>query len=245
VKLCCVVAKPSGSGTIGGSISGQATLQIDFAGHTLSGFTSNTMATPSGGVAAAWNNMNLSGTLAGNVLTGTTSTNALATPATALALSASATGTFNGNLYGPAGQDAALVWHLYDGSGGAIGTIGVAQTGGSSSSGSVSATTGGSGASGGITVTPSDRRLKRDIEPLEVLANGLRLYRFRYLTDDRAFVGVMAQDLLQDPRFASAVIRSPSGFFLVDYTRLGFAPQDEAGMRQAGAAAIAAVLAVA
>lgn len=47
------------------------------------------------------------------------------------------------------------------------------------------------------------------------------------------------------PRFASAVVRAPGGYFMVDDSRLGFAPQNLDGMREAGAAAIAAALAAA
>src|SRR5215217_6548794 len=41
----------------------------------------------------------------------------------------------------------------------------------------------------------SDIRLKRDITPLMQLNNGLRLYRYRYLWSDEAYVGVMAQEV--------------------------------------------------
>ncbi len=37
----------------------------------------------------------------------------------------------------------------------------------------------------------SDIRLKRDIEALGTLANGLPLYRFKYLWSDTDMVGVM------------------------------------------------------
>ena len=33
--------------------------------------------------------------------------------------------------------------------------------------------------------TPSDHRLKRDVEPAAILSNGLKLDRYRYLADDR------------------------------------------------------------
>ena len=51
----------------------------------------------------------------------------------------------------------------------------------------------------------SDLRLKQDVLPVEALPNGLQLYSFRYWNDDRTFVGVMAQDLLEDERFHHAV----------------------------------------
>ena len=90
-----------------------------------------------------------------------------------------------------------------------------------------------------VAAAPSDRRLKRGIEALGVV-RGLRLYRFQYLGDARTFVGVMAQDLLADPRFAHAVIRRPSGLLMVDYAALGLAIPDFDAMRAAGEAAVVA-----
>jgi hypothetical protein len=66
---------------------------------------------------------------------------------------------------------------------------------------------------------PSDIRLKRDIEPVGRLDNGLTLYRFRYRWSDEVFVGVMAQEVLSiEP---DAVIVGEDGFYRVDYARLG------------------------
>ena len=99
-------------------------------------------------------------------------------------------------------------------------------------------------ATGGIagpnqaTIVASDRRLKRDIAGLGHLGNGLSLHRFRYVGDDQVFVGVMAQDLLEDPRFASAVHRLANGFLVVDYAQVGFAPRDVDAMRAAGTRAM-------
>jgi len=67
----------------------------------------------------------------------------------------------------------------------------------------------------------SDVRLKRDIELIATRDDGLKLYSFRYLWDDTAYVGVMAQDLLADPARADAVIRHESGYYMVDYASLG------------------------
>jgi len=66
---------------------------------------------------------------------------------------------------------------------------------------------------------PSDIRLKRDIEPLGRLDNGLGLYRYRYNWSDQLYVGVMAQEVAQyDP---AAVVRGPDGYLRVYYDRLG------------------------
>ncbi|HEX3936810.1 MAG TPA: tail fiber domain-containing protein [Xanthobacteraceae bacterium] len=67
---------------------------------------------------------------------------------------------------------------------------------------------------------PSDVRLKRDIVKLGRLANGLGLYRYRYLDSDQVYVGVMAQEVaLIVPE---AVKHMPDGYhWRVDYPRLG------------------------
>jgi hypothetical protein len=65
----------------------------------------------------------------------------------------------------------------------------------------------------------SDRRLKRDITLLARLANGIGLYRFRYLWSDTVYVGVMAQEVAEIA--PEAVIRGTDGFLRVNYARLG------------------------
>lgn len=67
----------------------------------------------------------------------------------------------------------------------------------------------------------SDQRLKRDVRLVRTLENGVRLYAFRYIGDERIFVGVMAQELLGDAQFSSAVHMVESGFYAVDYAALG------------------------
>ena len=65
----------------------------------------------------------------------------------------------------------------------------------------------------------SDIRLKRDIHAIDRLANGLMVYRFRYLWSDVEMVGVMAQDVLEI--VPEAVVMGAEGFYSVDYGRLG------------------------
>lgn len=91
----------------------------------------------------------------------------------------------------------------------------------------------------------SDERLKRDIRPVETLSNGLRLYSFRYWNDDRTFVGVIAQNLLEDERFRHAVNEDESGYYMVDLAALGLGIEGnakqffEAGQKAvAGAASV-------
>jgi hypothetical protein len=67
--------------------------------------------------------------------------------------------------------------------------------------------------------TPSDRRLKRDIETIGEGAHGLTLYRYRYLWSDAVEVGYMADEVARVR--PDAVVTMPSGFLAVDYAKLG------------------------
>ena len=79
---------------------------------------------------------------------------------------------------------------------------------------------GGNGADGGGGGGQrSDIRLKRDIEALGTLSNGLTLYRFKYLWSDTDMVGVMAQEVLNVA--PDAVITGEDGFYRVNYDKLG------------------------
>lgn len=64
----------------------------------------------------------------------------------------------------------------------------------------------------------SDRRLKRDIEQIGTLDNGLPVYSYRYIWGRKRHVGVMAQDVIRAG--IDAVIRHWSGFYMVDYGKL-------------------------
>jgi hypothetical protein len=67
--------------------------------------------------------------------------------------------------------------------------------------------------------TPSDIRLKTDIEKVGVAENGLPLYTFRYIGGDAVYRGVMAQDVLEV--FPDAVSTMPNGYMAVRYDMLG------------------------
>ncbi|MCE7526835.1 tail fiber domain-containing protein [Polynucleobacter sp. IMCC 30228] len=67
----------------------------------------------------------------------------------------------------------------------------------------------------------SDIRLKRDIVLLGQTEQGIKLYSFKYLWSDQVYVGVMAQDLLENPKWQDAVITNPSGYYSVIYSKLG------------------------
>ena len=87
----------------------------------------------------------------------------------------------------------------------------------SSSSGGGGRSGGGGGSGGGGW---SDRRLKRDIVRVGESACGLPLYRFQYIWGGPEYVGVMAQDLIA--LRPEALILDDSGYFRVDYDKLGF-----------------------
>jgi|SRR5271166_1098829 len=65
----------------------------------------------------------------------------------------------------------------------------------------------------------SDARLKRELLPVDTLANGIRLYRYRYRWSATEYVGVLAQEVAAIA--PEAVSTDADGFFLVDYRRLG------------------------
>jgi len=78
---------------------------------------------------------------------------------------------------------------------------------------------GGRGFRGGRGGRRSDIRLKHDIVLLGRLDNGLGFYRFAYNGDERAYVGVMAQEV--QTIAPVAVVRGRDGYLRVDYDKLG------------------------
>ena len=65
----------------------------------------------------------------------------------------------------------------------------------------------------------SDIRLKHDITLLGRLDNGLGFYRFVYDGEEKAHVGVMAQEVRTV--VPEAVVRGHDGYFRVLYDKLG------------------------
>ena len=188
-------------------------MTANFANGAITGAFTNMTATPvTGGAPTAWNSVSVAATISGATLSGTTATTS--TPAGPYALG-TANGTIKGGFYGPAANELGAVWTLYDGNSAAFGGVAGPKI-------------------------ASDRRLKRDIRELGTAPIGVRLYSFRYRTDPRTFVGVMAQDLRADPRFAGAVEQRPSGILVVDYGRLGLRVAGMDAMQEAGLGAIEA-----
>jgi len=83
----------------------------------------------------------------------------------------------------------------------------------------------------------SDERVKTDITKLETLDNGINIYAFRYIGDDRYFAGVLAQELAEDPRYAHAVMPNDKGYMVVEYHLLPLKGQNMDLMIEAGLAA--------
>jgi hypothetical protein len=68
-------------------------------------------------------------------------------------------------------------------------------------------------------VRRSDMMLKHDISLLGHLDNGLGFYRFSYNGSDKAYVGVMAQEV--QTVMPAAVLRGGDGYLRVSYDKLG------------------------
>lgn len=80
--------------------------------------------------------------------------------------------------------------------------------------------TAGSGAAGsaGWLAALSDRRLKKNIEQIGNLKNGLPWYSFQYVWDDIKRFGVMADEVMKV--IPDAVYKHPLGFLMVDYSKV-------------------------
>jgi hypothetical protein len=68
-------------------------------------------------------------------------------------------------------------------------------------------------------VRRSDMMLKHDISLLGHLDNGLGFYRFSYNGSEKAYVGVMAQEVQKI--MPAAVLRGGDGYLRVNYDKLG------------------------
>ena len=80
----------------------------------------------------------------------------------------------------------------------------------------------------------SDIRLKHDIALLGYLDNGLGFYRFSYNGSDRAYVGVMAQEVQQV--MPTAVAHGADGYLGVYYEKLGLKFESYQSLDQIGSA---------
>ena len=64
----------------------------------------------------------------------------------------------------------------------------------------------------------SDKRLKRDISHVFTLENGIKIYKYRFIGNDRMELGVLAQEVLEI--MPEAVHMDESGFYKVDYNKV-------------------------
>jgi hypothetical protein len=78
----------------------------------------------------------------------------------------------------------------------------------------------------------SDIQLKHDIQLLGHLDNGLGFYRFSYNGSDKAYVGVMAQEV--QTVIPQAVARGRDGYLRVDYDLVGVTFQSYEDWRASG-----------
>ncbi len=75
----------------------------------------------------------------------------------------------------------------------------------------------GAGRNGAQLFMMSDRRLKRDVVQIGVLASGLPVYRYRYLWDDQQYVGVMADEAAV---LFPAAVTEIGGYLAVNYAAI-------------------------
>jgi hypothetical protein len=64
----------------------------------------------------------------------------------------------------------------------------------------------------------SDIRTKKNIEPIGKTFGGENLYKYQYKGSDIPQIGVMAQEIMQHK--PEAVVKHPSGMFMVDYSQV-------------------------
>ena len=69
-------------------------------------------------------------------------------------------------------------------------------------------------------IVPSDERLKRQIRLLKVLPGNIKLYSYKYRGLEGAYVGVLAQQLLEETNYANHVYLMENGFYGVHYDGL-------------------------
>jgi hypothetical protein len=104
------------------ALSGDATLQANFASGSITGSLTNMIVTGFEGDTTPWNSVSLLGAISGGQFSGASA--ATSAPGNYASLSGSATGTFAGMFFGPNAQELGAVWTLFDGTSAAVGSIG-------------------------------------------------------------------------------------------------------------------------
>ena len=95
----------------------------------------------------------------------------------------------------------------------------------------------GTGPSSGVL---ADKRLASDVVEVGQLANGVKIYSFSFLFEDKVRVGVLAQDLAERADTRGAVLTMANGLLGVDYAALGLRMATQAQWKQSGLAALKA-----
>ncbi|MGH6985966.1 MAG: transferrin-binding protein-like solute binding protein [Caulobacteraceae bacterium] len=204
------------SGADAGQWFGNSSLTANFSTGSVTGSVTGinvfSVATNTQTNIGTLNDIGLTATISGAAYAG--ATNVTGPAGTAFDITG-ATGKVHGAFYGPNAAETAGAFYLTGGTNNVsvVGAFGAKQA-------------------------PSDRRLKTEIEPAGTTAQGLQIYSWRYLGGERRFTGVIAQDLLADPRFVDAVEIAEDGLMVVDYARIGFDPPDFEAMVREGRGAI-------
>jgi len=107
---------PGGNNTIaGGTVTGDVSMNVNFATNGVSGQFTNMTAKPLSGGSVPWNNVNLNGNImrsSGGSVSGSTTTSGAPGGAGANGFSAGASGSFASNFFGPAHNEIGGTWTL-------------------------------------------------------------------------------------------------------------------------------------
>jgi hypothetical protein len=116
---------PSGTNVVEATVSGDASLSVNFSNGTIGGTLTN-MSAYSSGASTAWNDVSVSASINAGTNRFSGSTSATSAPNGAFALKGNATGHINGNFNGPSADELGAVWTLSngDGTGSAVGVVG-------------------------------------------------------------------------------------------------------------------------
>jgi hypothetical protein len=105
-------------------VSGDASLTANFGTNRITGNFNNMVVVDSNGITTPWNAVSVDASIAGKMLiTGTTGVSSA--PQGDFTLGTNATGTIEGEFYGPSAEEIGAVWTLYDGISAAVGFVGV------------------------------------------------------------------------------------------------------------------------
>ncbi|HEX2759947.1 MAG TPA: transferrin-binding protein-like solute binding protein [Rhizomicrobium sp.] len=110
-----VYSIPGGNNTItGGTVTGNVSMNVNFATNAVTGQLTNMTAKPLGGTSVPWNNVTLTGSLdrTGGGIGGTARADAAPAGAGSTGFSTAASGSFGSSLYGPAYNEMGGTWTL-------------------------------------------------------------------------------------------------------------------------------------